>query len=200
MSKNELQTEFLIKNKAKELFFKIGALDASTQAIADFAQVNRTLVNYYFRSKKNLFQLVHTEIINEVREKYQAIYLSKQTFKSKVEELMDVTIEFRMKYPYLEIFNIHEWNKKNSINNKLQGPKPLEGINQFIDEIKWNMENDKIPKYDPINFMLNIFSLISFPFLMEPVYVNIFNIKSVKEYQEILAQRKDMAMSLLFNE
>ena len=54
----ECDTEELIKQKAKELYVSKGVFDASTQEIADFAGVNRTLVNYYFRSKKNLFQVV----------------------------------------------------------------------------------------------------------------------------------------------
>lgn len=61
--KMDHQTENQIKEKAKILFFSKGMLNASTQEIADYVGVNRTLVNYYFRSKKNLFHVLYNETI-----------------------------------------------------------------------------------------------------------------------------------------
>jgi hypothetical protein len=36
-------------------------VDATTQEIADEAGVNRTLINYYFRSRDNLIQIIFDE-------------------------------------------------------------------------------------------------------------------------------------------
>ena len=60
MSKQEKkdQTQQLIKETTKNLFFVKGKFDATTQEIADEAGVNRTLINYYFRSRDNLVQIV----------------------------------------------------------------------------------------------------------------------------------------------
>ncbi|HYD90018.1 MAG TPA: helix-turn-helix domain-containing protein, partial [Flavobacterium sp.] len=54
-AKEQQDTERLIKETAKRVFFGEGRFNATTQEIADAAGVNRTLINYYFRSRDKLF-------------------------------------------------------------------------------------------------------------------------------------------------
>ncbi|HLW40486.1 MAG TPA: TetR/AcrR family transcriptional regulator [Brumimicrobium sp.] len=192
----ECDTESLIKRKAKELYFSKGVFDASTQEIADFAGVNRTLVNYYFRSKKNLFQIVYSETIEKMKKQYATIYIAHKPFRDKVEDIIDFTIQFKEKYPYLEIFNIQEFNKPNP--EDIFIPKQSEEIKVFLKEIEEEMEKGTLEKYEPINFFINIISLISFPMVMKTLFTGIFNIESEKDYQRIYKQRKEMAMTILF--
>lgn len=198
MSNQDCHTEQLIKDRSKILFFTEGAMDASTQEIADFAGVNRTLVNYYFRSKKNLFAIVYSEIIEEMRNGYAAIYVSNVTFREKVEALIDYTSEFREGYPYLEIFKINEANKFNKTETIVQA-RSLEESKLFLAEIEEEMKKGTIPTYEPVNFLINIISLITFPIVMKPVFKEIFNISTEEHYQRIYNQRKEMAMTILFN-
>lgn len=195
----ECKTEEQIKQYAKELFFSKGALDASTQEIADFAGVNRTLVNYYFRSKKNLFHVVYNEIILEMRTNYAKIYSSNLPFHKKVEALIDYSIEFREAYPFLEIFNIRETTKLTNRMETVLQPKSMAETKLFLEEIRQEMEKGTIPTYEPVNFLINIISLISFPIVMKPIFREIFCISSEEEYRRIYNQRKEMVMSILFN-
>ncbi len=198
MSNLDCQTEHQIKDRAKILFFTNGILDASTQEIADFAGVNRTLVNYYFRSKKNLFYIVYTEIIEEMRKNYAEIYVSKVSFREKVEALIDYTSEFRESYPFLEIFKINEANRFNQMETILQ-PRSIDESKIFLEEIENEMKKGTIPTYEPVNFLINIISLITFPIVMKPVFRVIFNISTEEQYQKIYNQRKEMVMTILFN-
>jgi TetR/AcrR family transcriptional regulator len=61
ITNKDAATEELIKETAKKIFFKEGKFNATTQEIADAAGVNRTLINYYFRSRNTLFDLVFKE-------------------------------------------------------------------------------------------------------------------------------------------
>jgi AcrR family transcriptional regulator len=70
------QTQRLIKEKAKILFFQKGFLDATTQEIADEAGVNRALIHYYFRSREQLLQTLLDETLQEKRDKIRAILTS----------------------------------------------------------------------------------------------------------------------------
>jgi TetR/AcrR family transcriptional regulator len=195
----ECKTEEQIKQFAKELFFSKGVLDASTQEIADFAGVNRTLVNYYFRSKKNLFHVVYSEAILEMRANHARIYSASIPFREKVEALIDYSIEFREVYPFLEIFNIRETSKlTNQLETVLQ-PKSMIETKLFLDEIKAEMQKGTIPTYEPVNFLINIISLISFPIVMKPIFREIFCISSEEEYKRIYNQRKEMVLAILFN-
>ena len=68
MAQRDKGTEQLIKDTAKRIFFSDGKLHATTQDIADAAGVNRTLVNYYFRSRDMLFEQVADEARAEMAE------------------------------------------------------------------------------------------------------------------------------------
>jgi TetR/AcrR family transcriptional regulator len=200
MSKTENITEEHLKKQAKELFFYKGLLDASTQEIADYAGINRTLVNYYFRSKKNLFDIVYQETIDEMMHNYAAIYTSTVPFRKKIENIIDFTIEFRSKYPYIEVFNIQETYK---LNNNLQTILKPRGIGEtalFLKEIEQEMEKGTIRKSDPVNFYINLISLTSFPIVMKPIFSTIFFISSKEDYQKLLDQRRDLIIAMLFNE
>jgi len=83
MSKQEKkdQTQELIKDTAKNLFFVQGKFNATTQEIADEAGVNRTLINYYFRSRDNLIQIIFDEAHKVEKEKSELIMNSDLPFK-----------------------------------------------------------------------------------------------------------------------
>jgi len=51
VKETDQDTEKLIMETAKNIFFGEGRFNATTQEIADAAGVNRTLINYYFRSR-----------------------------------------------------------------------------------------------------------------------------------------------------
>ena len=52
------ETEEKIISSAEKLFYQKGKAGTSMQDIADDAVINRTLLNYYFRSKDQLFEAV----------------------------------------------------------------------------------------------------------------------------------------------
>ena len=69
MGAEEAQTEKLIKQKAKILFFQKGFLNATTQEIADEAGVNRALIHYYFRSRDLMLEALLDETLQEKRDR-----------------------------------------------------------------------------------------------------------------------------------
>ena len=70
MGAEEIQTEKLIKEKAKILFFQKGFLNATTQEIADEAGVNRALIHYYFRSRELMLDTLLDETLKEKKGTY----------------------------------------------------------------------------------------------------------------------------------
>ncbi len=76
-------TEELIKNTAKKLFFGEGKFNATTQEIADMAGVNRTLINYYFRSRDKLFEIVFSDAQDKEQQRTESIIFSELPFKAK---------------------------------------------------------------------------------------------------------------------
>ena len=115
MSKQEKkdQTQELIKETAKNLFFVQGKFDATTQEIADEAGVNRTLINYYFSSRDNLMQIVFDEAQKVEREKSEIIQDSNLAFKDKIKLFIEGSLSTSLQYPYLETYIVTQINKGN---------------------------------------------------------------------------------------
>lgn len=198
MSHASCITDIILKTKAKELFFTKGNLSASTQEIADFAGVKRTLVNYYFGSKRELFQIVYKELIDEMKSSLSEIYMKEIPFRNKIEDVLDFLIQFRDTYPFLEVFNIQETTKLKNEQETIVRPTAFEATKHFIKEIEEEMKKGTIRAYHPVAFSMNIFALVSQPILMQPIYRDVFDLNE-QEYQEILQQRKQIALTLLFN-
>lgn len=197
MSNNECKTEETIKQLAKELFFSRGCFSASTQEIADFAGVNRTLVNYYFRSKNQLFELVYWEMIGGMRSELAMIYKNEIDFLSKIERIIDYLMDFRQTYPYLEVFNIQETVKLRYNKDSIVNPEFITELSIFLKEIEKEMEKGNILKSDPLNFIISLFSLVSYPIIMQPVFEKVFAVSS-EEYQQLKEDRKQHILQLLF--
>jgi len=197
MSNEVINTELHIIECAKDLFFVQGRMNATTQEIADHAKVNRTLVNYYFRSKSNLFDIVYREIITEMKSGLDEIYGSSDLFPLKVDLLIDSIIEIKAKYPFLELFNVQETGKLLQNKKSIVNPKPTKHLKCFVKEIEQAMEDGLIIKCHPINFIMMIISMISFPRIMQPIFSNVFGV-SDKEYKCLLREQKMMIKQALF--
>src|SRR5688500_19047690 len=112
MGVEEAQTEKLIKEKAKILFFQKGFLDATTQEIADEAGVNRALIHYYFRSREQMLETLLDETMMEKRDRVRTILRSDLPFRKKIASYIETVVDYGLQYPYLENFIISETARK----------------------------------------------------------------------------------------
>lgn len=194
MSTLNTNTEEHIKTVARQIFFAEGRLNATTQEIADAAGVNRTLLNYYFRSRDALFDQVFDEAMQHLRYRVESTISNPVPFREKMETLVEILLDEITQYPYREIFIITQVNQKE---NKLKPPTNKNNWPSFLAEIKKEMDAGTIPTMEPINYILNIYSMCIFPILMKPIYSHMLRI-TVDEYQEILKDRKANIMTYVF--
>ncbi len=191
-------TEELIISKSKELFYQKGKIKATSQEIADFSGVQRTLVNYYFRSKDNLFKIVHNEIIQEFHVRMNAIFTANCiSFEEKIDLLIEFTFSFKERYPYFEVYSIIESNKLFD-KEMFMKPQSTNEMRDFLLEVQKQMDADVIRKSHPINFVLDIFSLVSYPLVLKEVYKDVFNLSN-EDFDQIIQERKTIIKNLIFN-
>lgn len=190
-----LSKEELIKQTAKELFFTKGYLHATTQEIADAAGVNRSLINYYFRSRDLLFQTVYREAVESLKSQLDKVLYDEIPFKEKLTAFIDVYMTELLKYPYRESFLITEICSKNFA---LKEKKKSAALAHFLKEIGEEMEKGTIKKGDPIQFIFNLFSLMAFPVIMTPLYQKLLDLTNDK-YNKLIADRKQIILESIFN-
>lgn len=199
MAEELAQTEQLIKETARNLFFKKGLLGATTQEIADEAGVNRALIHYYFRSRDQLLETVLDEAISETREKIHAIFDSKDSFKEKISRYLDVFIDRDIEYPYIQNFIITEITRNPEKMKEQSTRKRNFMIKKIIPELNKEIEKGNIPPIEPEHFIVNLMSMCSYPLIAKPFLQNIFSFDD-KAYKSFIRERKRVIYKMLFQQ
>lgn len=187
-------TEKLIMETAMNVFFAEGRFNATTQEIADAAGVNRTLINYYFRSRNNLFDIVFQNAQEHEKELMEAIVFSDLPLKEKLSRHLDIFFEQTKKYPYLEIYMVTQMNQGNCFKDKDSFERVLD---KFYLEIALEMEKGNVHKMRPEQFVLNFAALMSFPVSMRPLLEETLSM-SKEAYDKLLEERKEIILQTLF--
>lgn len=187
------QTRLLIKETAKNLFFVQGRFDATTQEIADEAGVNRTLINYYFRSRDALIQIIFCEAQIVEREKSEIIQDSSLGFKEKITLFIEESLSTSLKYPYLETYIVSQINKGNCHTRNIEE----EYKKKMLIDIQNEMDLGNIEKMEPMQFIFNMVSLLIFPSAVRPLFMENMMIND-QEFDRLIADRKDIIINMLF--
>jgi TetR/AcrR family transcriptional regulator len=193
------QTETLIKETAKRIFFQKGLLNATTQQIADEAGVNRALIHYYFRSRDQLFRTVLEEAVNETRNKVDSIFNSDEPFKIKISKYLDVFIDRNAEFPYIQNFIITEIMQDPEKMKEHFSRKRNHMLKHIVPPLKKEIENGNIEPIDPEHFIVNMMSMCSYPLVAKPFIQNMFSYDD-KMYRKFLKERKQVIYKVLFNE
>ncbi|WP_313360681.1 TetR/AcrR family transcriptional regulator [Empedobacter sp.] len=191
-------TEELIKETAKRMFFGEGRFHATTQEIADEAKVNRTLINYYFRSRNNLISIIYEEATRVSNEKSRAIFDRNRDIKEMIGEFIEDSIATSIKYPYLETYIVTEMNKNNTMCSKLMKDDLDVVVNVFYERLEEEMEKGTIKKMEPLQFLLNMISLVNYPFTIRRLLQLDLKL-SDEDFKRILSDRKEIILNTLFN-
>lgn len=193
MAQRDTGTEQHIKDTAKRIFFSEGKLHATTQDIADAAGVNRTLLNYYFRSRDILFEQVATEARMEMSKVMDSVFTAELEFKDKLEKLITVFMDQAMQYPYREMYVVTELNR-----SERQVPEEKKTrVQAFLKEISEEMDKGKIKRMDPRHFCMNLFALMAYPLITNCLNKSLYSIGDA-EYLKLMKERKKLIFEMVY--
>lgn len=195
MSKQDKKdhTQELIKDTAKHLFFVLGKFHATTQEIADAAGVNRTLINYYFRSRDNLVQTVYDEAKMVEKQKSEIIQNEDLPFKEKISLFVESSLATSLKYPYLETYIVSQINTGSCHKRGIEEAHK----DKVLQDIQAEMDRGNIEKMEPMQFIFNMISLLVFPSAARPLLKENMSIDDA-EFDRLIANRKNIIMNILF--
>lgn len=199
MTSQNQQTEDLIKETARRVFFQKGHIQATTQEIAAEAGVNRALINYYFRSRDLLFEKVLDETMSTMHGKIEDIFSSDDTLFEKVSRFVDVFIDQSIDYPYLENFLITEM-VKNPAKIKRFHPddEKKQGIKKKIErQLEQEIAAGLIMPIKIEHFIVNLMSLCNYPLVAKPMVQGFFELDE-EAYKAFLLERKRVVIQTVF--
>ncbi len=190
------ETELKIISSAEKLFFQKGKAGTSMQDIADDAGINRTLLNYYFRSKDLLFEAVFKNAMSNFVPAMAAMLHSEMNFEEYVPAMIETIIDAMLENPQIPIFVLQELSS-----NPDRMPELMKkmGVNPSlaISKMEEKRRGGRIEGMDPRQLIMSILSLCIFPFAARPVVTEVLYNGDNDLYIEAMKKRKEILPPLV---
>ncbi|GIL23875.1 MAG: TetR family transcriptional regulator [Bacteroidota bacterium] len=185
-------TEEKIKAAARVVFHKKGYAATRTRDIAEEAGINLALLNYYFRSKEKLFDIIMFEtIFGFMQNMAMVLNDEKSTLEKKVEMIAFNYIDFISKEPNIPIFMLSELrNNAGRLLEKLP-IKQLIMTSAFFRQHQEAVAKGKIVEPNPLHFLMNLLSLVVFPFIGQPLLQGISGLNET-QFNQLMQERKKL--------
>lgn len=183
-------TEERIKAAARIVFTKKGYQATKVRDIAAEADINLSLVNYYFRSKEKLFQFVMAEVVEKLFTAVIAVMNNQQlSVIQKVEQVADHYITLLLNNPDFPLFMVNEIfagtdelfkdNRKNAIFQS-----------HFFQQLEALQQEGKLHLH-PIQLMMNLIGFVVMPFLARPLLERNKVVKPA-EFKALMEERRQL--------
>jgi len=188
------ETEKKIIGSAEKLFYRKGKAGASMQDIADDAGINRTLLNYYFRSKDKLFEAVFRNALGRFVPGIAAMLHSEISFEDYIPGMIETIIDTMLENPQIPIFVLQELS---SNPDRMQQIIREMGIDPVRTAEKIGIEQGKDRGEDPRQVILNLLSLCIFPFAARPVVTEVLFNGNNEDFVNAMKERKELLPELI---
>jgi AcrR family transcriptional regulator len=186
-------TEEKIKEAARVVFTRKGFAATRTRDIAEESGYNLALINYYFRSKEKLFDIIMVEHLQMFMHSIVAIVNDRSTtLHEKLEILVAHYIDMLIENPGLPLFILNEINADpNKLITKVGIDEMAHKELYIITQWKELATAKKAPLVNPVHIVMNLVSLTIFPFVASPLIRNRLGI-DIEQYNELMEERKKL--------
>ncbi|MDH1881025.1 TetR/AcrR family transcriptional regulator [Empedobacter sp. GD03797] len=183
--KIDTSTEEKIIEAARKVFLEKGYAATRTRDIAEEAGINLALLNYYFRSKEKLFQLVMVEKLQQLFSVVLPIVNNDElTLEQKLETLAENYIDLLIDNSDLPIFILSEIRANpERFKDRLQVQHILRN-SSFVSQIR-----EKRPDVEPVHFIVSLLGMIIFPFIAKPILFS-----DTKRFNALMEERKTLVV------
>ena len=189
----ETSTEEKIKAAAKELFHQKGFAGTKTRDIAEKAEINLALLNYYFRSKEKLFGIVMQD---GVRELFGIIrmemYDAETSLSDKIAKVVNIYCDILKENPNLPLFILSEIQANpGKLAEGLQLPEGFLVNTILYQQIKEQLKVSGQESLNPIHILINVLSMTIFPFVTMPFVKTVANFPD-DSFNQFLEERRTL--------
>ncbi|MEY4287208.1 MAG: hypothetical protein RL511_1294 [Bacteroidota bacterium] len=196
--KRDQSTEEKIKAAAKKVFMTKGFDGCSVRDIAKEVGSNVALLNYYFRSKEKLFELIFEGAMSDFLQSMIAVFSSDLSLKEKVEQLIDKEFSFFMEHPELPMFILQSLHQ-----NKTDAPMPSQFLEPIantgiFEQFEQAKARGEIRDVSIRNVTMLLMSNVHYPFMSKKLTKQFHGI-STEEFDEDLKKHKEIVKELITN-
>lgn len=198
MADKKLDTEEQIFEAACRVFQRSGYAGARMQEIADEAEINKSMLHYYYRSKDKLFQEVFQREIKRLFPVIFGVLDSDYSLPKKIDHLIDTYYSFLEDNPHLVQFVIHEMHQHADRFKEFIKEENIHPPQSFLIQIQNEVEQGNMDPVDPRQLMISIIGLILFPFIARTMIETIFGMEE-DNFLGFLKKRKEFLSDFILN-
>lgn len=191
-------TEQKIFDAATELFLEKGVDRTSVREIAAKAGINLALMNYYFRSKENLFNAIFSSLVKTNSEELIRILDSNLELEEKIRQYVSVYIDMLSENPLLVSFVMAILHRSRERITEMKAISNLYATEKFTQQVLDEGRKGNIRRTDPSQLFVDMLSLIAFPFAIKMLLIDKNNF-SDKEFQMFIQERKARIPEMLID-
>jgi AcrR family transcriptional regulator len=183
---DKITTEQKIIRSADKLFTQKGYAATKTREIAEDAETNLALLNYYFGSKENLYKKV-------VQEKFRMLIgaigpvLSDEniSLEDKIKTITENYTKLLIENEELPIFIFNELKVNKELFKDI-----IQNARQMVQPIIDKQLKERAVEMSAANLIINTLSLTMFPFVAKPLIVSSGLVKE-EEFFDFVSKRNE---------
>ena len=180
-------TEEKFKAAARVIFTRKGYAATKTRDIAEEAGLNLALLNYYFRSKQNLFEIVMAENLQKLFTSLApALNDATTSLDEKFDYIATNYIDMLVANPDLPLFVLSEIREHPERFGKAIQLDTLVLKSIFMQQIA-----KKKKDVNPVQFLISFMGMLIFPFISRPVFQGNGAFKA-KAFEQLIEERKTL--------
>jgi AcrR family transcriptional regulator len=183
-------TEEKIKSAARMVFHTKGFAATKTRDIAKEAGINLALLNYYFRSKEKLFQIIMMDSIHSLFQSILPIFFEEETnFFEKIEKFVSLYIDKLKTDPEIPLFILSELQRNPLVIMDQVPFKEIFETSVFHKQYESAIEKKELNPISYYHLIMNLAGLTVFPFIGKPIFFQVGNLTS-EEFHRLMEERK----------
>ncbi|WP_324676303.1 helix-turn-helix domain-containing protein [Hymenobacter sp. GOD-10R] len=193
MEASKPSTEELILNAAQAVFLEKGIAGARMQEIADRASINKALLHYYFRSKEKLASLVINKTVGLLVPRMLAILEADLDLFAKIRQFASEYVTFISQHRFLPLFIINEVNRSPQFFFTATLGHQQAGFVLFQQQVDAAIAAGRIRPISANQLLINMMSMLIFPFLGEPVFRAVLALSAAEFEAEMERRHTEVA-------
>jgi AcrR family transcriptional regulator len=192
------QAEEKIKAAAKRVFVTKGFSGCTSREIAKEAGMNVALVNYYFRSKDQLFLIIYKSVTEDFLLSMVNVFSANISLKEKIGQLVDREFEFLGKHPEIPMFVINEMSRNKNAGIEPQVILSKLGTTGIFQETIEAQEKGIMRKIDLVSIIMLVMANCQHPFMAKLLNQQLNGLND-EQYEIHLIKHKEVVKEMLLN-
>lgn len=188
-----------ILEAAKAVFVKKGFEAATMSDIAKEAGISRTALNYYYRTKDNLFEAIFGQLVQRFLPRLEQVADAPLPFLEKIEMITTQYINLLMESPLLPMFIVSEVNR--DAEHLFEVVKKLKEndytIFKIVTQINDEMEKGLLRKMPLIDIVTTFIGVTVFPVLARNLINILFMEGSDEKFFAYFKERKALVVEVM---